>query len=97
MYDEKTHTYRFAVNPLGAQYDSRDWDPGWDGAWQAAVKRLPEKWVAEIALPFEILGAEVRRGTTWRMDFRRNRSNIRTERSAWAAREDGGYGHVTFH
>ena len=53
--------YVFAVNPSGARYDALI-NPGdasenadWDGIWEAATKRTPTGWVAEIRIPTQTL------------------------------------------
>ena len=51
--------YVFAVNPSGARYDGlirpggESDDPDWDGIWQAATRRGPFGWSAEILLPVQ--------------------------------------------
>jgi hypothetical protein len=53
--------FHLAVNAAGAQYDERGaLDPaGWNGDWQSAVGRGPDRWSAEIAIPWASLGARV--------------------------------------
>jgi hypothetical protein len=53
--------YIFAVNPSGARYDGLI-NPGdltenadWDGIWEAATKRTPTGWTAEIRIPMQTL------------------------------------------
>ncbi len=53
--------YLFAVNPSGARYDGliepggEDDDPNWDGIWEAATRRTPAGWTAELRIPIETL------------------------------------------
>ncbi len=53
--------YLFAVNPSGARYDGliepggENDDPNWDGIWEAATRRTPRGWVAELSIPIETL------------------------------------------
>ena len=49
--------YVFAVNPSGARYDGlinpggESDNPDWDGIWEAATRRSPTGWSAEISIP----------------------------------------------
>lgn len=74
--------YRFVVNPLGAQFDSRDGNDAWDGDWNVATKNWPVGWSAEIEIPFETLGAEPG-AEDWELNFERTRRNVENERSVW--------------
>ncbi len=76
--------YRFVVNPLGTRFESRNGDRTWNGEWQAAVREYPEGWSTEIAIPFVSLGGKPLRDRAWKVDFRRTRSNVKREVSAWA-------------
>lgn len=76
--------FRFVLNPLGAQFDSHDWDPGWTADWQAAARTDEGGWTAEMAIPFATLGVTPRRGTAWKANFLRTRHNVTRERSSWA-------------
>ncbi len=92
--------FRFVVNPLGAQFDSRGWDPGWDGPWQVVTQVRRTGWSAVIALPFDTLGTDPNQSATWRVNFVRNRYNVRKERSAWSHEGDPcrpeNFGTLTF-
>ena len=77
--------YRFVVNPMGVQRDEQSGDVGWDAPWKAVAKDYSEGWAVELAIPWEGIGGPPRRGATWLADFRRNRRNVVTEQSAWAA------------
>ena len=50
---------KFSVNANGTQSDAfaggRGQKIDWKGDWQAAARRTPEGWTAEIAIPFRIL------------------------------------------
>ena len=67
------HAYIFGVNPWGVQVDgilTADPDFKWDGVWDAATKRSPGEWTAEIAVPFRILRVSAN-GRPWRLWVRR--------------------------
>ena len=38
---------------------------------------------ALLTIPFDTLGVDPQNGASWRINFVRNRSNVRQERSAW--------------
>ncbi|MGE5353147.1 MAG: carbohydrate binding family 9 domain-containing protein, partial [Acidobacteriota bacterium] len=54
---DKRTGYIFAVNPYGTRYDALVFNSGeaenssWDGMWDAATKRTPIGWTAEIVIP----------------------------------------------
>ena len=80
--------FRFIVNPLGAQYDSRDNNDEWNGEWQVAAKTWPVGWSAEIEIPFATLGATPGKDD-WELNIVRTRRNVEDERSAWVYTGDG--------
>ncbi|MCC6154719.1 MAG: hypothetical protein IT367_13210, partial [Candidatus Hydrogenedentes bacterium] len=80
--------YRFVVNPLGAQFDSRDGNEEWNGEWKVATKTWPVGWSAEIEIPFASLGADPGKDD-WEIDFVRTRRNVENERSVWVYSGDG--------
>ena len=80
------------VNPLGAQFDSRNGEPAWNGVWQVVAKPYPMGWAAEIAIPFRTLGVRTPIGESWALDFTRTRRNVKNEKSVWAYTGRGGAG-----
>jgi hypothetical protein len=85
--------YVFAVNPSGARYDALI-NPGdatenadWDGIWEAATKRMPTGWVAEIRIPTQTLA--FRPGLhEWHFNAqRRIQRLLETDRWAFPARQ----------
>lgn len=54
---------RFAVNPLGTRSASfgggRANKAEWSGSWDAAVKRTPKGWSAELRIPWKVLNYPV--------------------------------------
>jgi hypothetical protein len=79
--------YRFIVNPLGAQFDSRDGNEEWNGEWNVATKTWPVGWSAEIAIPYATLGATPGK-EDWDLNFIRTRRNVENERSVWVYTDD---------
>ncbi|NUM55305.1 MAG: hypothetical protein HUU46_16790 [Candidatus Hydrogenedentes bacterium] len=80
--------YRFVVNPLGAQFDSRDGNDQWDGAWKVATKTWPVGWSAEIEIPFDTIDATPGKDD-WELNFVRTRRNVENERSVWVDAGEG--------
>jgi len=76
--------FAFAVNPLGAQFDSLEGDAAWNGDWKVVTASYGEGWAAEFAIPFKVFGIQPKRGEAWQMNFARFRNNVHKERSAWA-------------
>jgi len=77
---------RFSVNVLGTQDDEiaggRAAKQSWKGLWTAAAERTDDGWVAEMAIPFEILN--YRPGThQFAINFTRYHNRTR-EWSQWA-------------
>jgi hypothetical protein len=78
----------FQVNPSGARADgqisnnaetlSRDWD----GIWNAAVRRTPDGWTAEIEIPFKTLRFKPGQ-STWGFNIERQLKR-RQETSRWS-------------
>lgn len=90
---------RFAVNPLGTQFDARRGDTAWDADWTVETRTEAAAWTAFITLPTELLDSTTGPRTLLRIDFLRNRHNAIAERSHWAMQPDDGtpaYGELTF-
>lgn len=87
-YQDYTNGFRFLVNAFGAQEESLlasggnyNDEPRWDCKWQAAVKRSPSEWTAEIRIPFTSLRYRPK-NQQWRINFIRNDASL-NERSVW--------------
>lgn len=87
--NDKTNGFCFGVNPLGVQREGLLSNGGgqgvttiWDSKWFSEVKRYPDKWVVEMAIPFKSLRYKSGVGT-WRINFSRNDLK-RNENSSWA-------------
>ena len=80
--------YVFAINPSGARYDGliepggEDDNEDWDGIWDAAARRTPAGWSAEILIPVQSLSfnADLRE---WHFNVQR-RIQRRLEDDRWA-------------
>ena len=79
---------RLLVNPLGAQSDALNWNPAWQGNWEAETRLLQAEWVVEMRIPFATLGARPGPGDRWGLNVVRNRRNVRSEQSTWHIGEE---------
>ncbi|MHB9134317.1 MAG: LamG-like jellyroll fold domain-containing protein [Armatimonadota bacterium] len=81
--------WHFAVNSLGAMYDARGLtadseDPRVNAVWKVATSRHSNRWVAEIAIPFDTLAADLpATGESWGINICRNERPA-GETSTWA-------------
>lgn len=86
------HTHKFAdrsffmVNPLGTQFARLSGGRGtkleWEGKWQSAARIVADGWVAEMAIPWEVLNhPSVRGPTTCGINF--DRYQQRTNTHSW--------------
>jgi len=83
--DPKSADYlHFAVNLLGAQYDEKQYETGWNADWQAAVQKGEKEWCVEMCLPFASLGLTPRTQETWRVNFCRNRPHGEEQYTEWS-------------
>ena len=72
-YHDGRNCYIFAVNTLGTQADERVgnesvFDMSWDAKWDAKVKKHPDHWTVEFAIPFREVRFD-RHNTTWGINF----------------------------
>jgi hypothetical protein len=73
--DRQTY-FHVAVKATGAQFDEIGLNPDWDGEWTARCAVGPDRWVAEIALPFAGLGLHPGVGQTWGLNIARGNSAL---------------------
>jgi hypothetical protein len=84
----KTSGFSFFVSPLGVQRESFianggmfGGDPSWDNIWHCESNVQPDRWTAEVAIPFNSIRFESGR-KQWRINFTRFDWK-RNEISAW--------------
>jgi hypothetical protein len=72
--------YQVAVNPAGTIFDKRIeicpfgtyvQDPAWDAPLEVGTETYGDRWVAEIAIPLEAVGARPETDARWGFNFRR--------------------------
>jgi len=88
FHDER-NGYQFAVNPMGAKWDSqmsnegRDNNANWDGIWDVATEIAADGWYAEIEIPFKTLKFGPDAMQTWGINFQRRLRRL-NENSYWS-------------
>lgn len=85
-YNDQTNGFAFGINAAGAQWDGLQANGGyvsldWDTKWRSAVKNYPDRWVAELAIPFRSI--RYREGVKeWGISF--SRLDLKTAvKSSW--------------
>jgi hypothetical protein len=91
-YNDFTNGFFFGINPYGVQRegimsgsgtDGDSYNINWDNKWYSAVKRLEDKWIAEIAIPFKSFRYN-QKEVVWNVNFLRQDLK-RNEVSSWIA------------
>src|SRR5262245_6781837 len=88
-FHDQRNGYQFAINPMGAKWDSqmsnegRDQNANWDGIWDVGTRIGEDGWYAEIEIPFKTLKFGPEEMQTWGINFQR-RLRRRNENSYWS-------------
>ncbi|HUQ86100.1 MAG TPA: DUF5916 domain-containing protein [Vicinamibacterales bacterium] len=88
-FHDQRNGYQFAINPMGAKWDSqmsnegRDQNANWDGIWDVRTRIVEDGWYAEIEIPFKTLKFRPETMQTWGINFQR-RLRRQNENSYWA-------------
>lgn len=75
--NQRTNGFFFSVNPYNVQADdmfdmnSDEMSYSWDSKWLSATKHYPDRWTAEMAIPFKSIRYQKDK-TTWGINFVRN-------------------------
>ena len=86
-WNDFTNGYGFGVSAAGAQWDGNHGEGGfimldWDIKWTSAVQNYPDRWVAEISIPFRSLRYK-ENTPEWGINF--SRLDLKSaEKSSWA-------------
>jgi hypothetical protein len=89
--------YMFVTNPLGAKLEQQVFEEGsgsvrgtasninrdWNGVWDAAARRTPSGWTAEIVIPMVTVRSPEVDVQTWGINFMRN-IRRKNEQVFWA-------------
>ena len=83
----RRNAYSFEVGASGGRVDELELNntvelTEWNAIWVARVRRVPDGWVAEVAIPFRSLSYETTQ-TNWGFDFSR-RIRHKNERIYWS-------------
>lgn len=91
-FNDFTNGFYFNVTPYGVQREGvmsgggageDGYNPNWDNKWYSAVKRLDDRWIAEMAIPFKSF--RYNHGQPeWNLNFVRQDLK-RNEVSSWIA------------
>jgi hypothetical protein len=86
------NAYAFRIGPAGGRWDGLRLNnlqelPEWNAIWEARARRVPDGWVAEIAIPFRSI-SYVPGQTNWGFDFTRN-IRRKTEIVRWSSINPG--------
>lgn len=91
-YNDFTNGFFFGISPYGVQReglmsgggtDGDSYNSNWDNKWYSAVKRLEDRWIAEIAIPFKSFRYN-QKELVWNVNFIRQDLK-RNEVSSWIA------------
>ncbi len=87
-FSDMQNGFSFGVNPYGVQREGLIASGGgqgvttnWDNKWISEVKRFPDKWTVEMAIPFKTLRFKDKL-KQWRINFTRNDLK-QNESSSW--------------
>ena len=75
FYDRR-NSVNFNFNPLGGRVDGQNtnegtWNGDWNPIWELAVRRGPDGWTAEAAVPFKSLRYQAGTAQIWGVQLRR--------------------------
>jgi len=91
-YNDFTNGFFFGISPYGVQREglmsgggtsSDGYNSNWDNKWYSAVKRLDDRWIAEIAIPFKSFRYN-QKEIVWNINFIRQDLK-RNQVSSWIA------------
>lgn len=90
-YNDFTNGFYFGISPYGVQRegmmsgggtDGQGYNGNWDNKWYSSVKRLEDRWIAELAIPFKSF--RYNQSQPWNLNFVRQDLK-RNEVSSWVA------------
>ncbi|MEJ0056013.1 MAG: DUF5916 domain-containing protein [Bacteroidota bacterium] len=91
-FNDFTNGFYFHITPYGVQREGsmsaggtgdNGYNPNWDNKWYSSVKRLEDRWIAELAIPFKSF--RYNQGQpVWNMNFVRQDLK-RNQVSSWIA------------
>jgi len=83
--DKKEGYYHIGVNSLGTIYDAFLFDKTWDSKATVKTSKQNDRWIVEMAIPFESLGERPVKGNKWYFNlFRARYAGGKPEFTSWA-------------
>jgi Domain of unknown function (DUF5916)/Carbohydrate family 9 binding domain-like len=88
-FNDYTNGFYFNITPNGVQRegamsgggrDREGYNPNWDNKWYSAVKRMEDRWIAELAIPFKSF--RYNQDQAWNLNFIRQDLK-RNQVSSW--------------
>ena len=76
FYDRR-NSFNFHFNPIGGRRDGQNINEGanyngdWNPVWDFAVRRVPDGWIGETAIPFKSIRYRAGRAQIWGVQLRR--------------------------
>ncbi len=87
-YKDNKQAFEVFVNPYGIQGDliwtPNDENESFDMIWESKAKIYPDKWTAEMAIPFKSLRFPNKEEQEWKVHFIRTRPRESREQLSWA-------------
>lgn len=87
-YKDNKQAFEVFVNPYGIQGDliwtPTDENESFDMIWESKAKIYPDKWTAEMAIPFKSLRFPNKEEQEWKIHFIRTRPRESREQHSWA-------------
>ena len=90
-YRDKQNGFVFQVSAAGVQADARQSsangiDRSWDAVWESAIKIYPDKWVAELKIPFAAIRFAKKEEQLWGLLLSRN-IRSKNENITWSPQD----------
>ncbi len=75
-FNDNRNGYLFIINPLGARADllvagNEEFNPDWNGVWDAKTSKDDKGWYAEIIIPYSALKFKNEANQEWALNFER--------------------------
>ena len=83
---------QIALNPAGGTWGAKDRLEGWNPGAKVSSTYDPDKWMTEIELPYEGLGATPRPGDRWKFMIIRNRGKSKFAGCGWPVNAHRDFG-----
>jgi Domain of unknown function (DUF5916)/Carbohydrate family 9 binding domain-like len=90
-YHDKQNAFIFQVSAAGVQGDARQSsangnDKSWDAVWESAISIQPDRWIAEIKIPFSAIRFAKKDVQSWGLQLSRNSRAI-NESNTWSPQD----------